>query len=247
MPVHGVQVVLKKWRNNMSNVKTQIQQVTEFMKVGGQDVNTIPTFVSYAIAQLRHSLISEEITGHDEFQYCAERDNLVGALDGMCDILYVTYGTALAYGIDITNRTAPTTANGQVVPAHITYNTISTLIYDLNLYNEGFKSGRMSHIEESLNRIVSTVYNYAESIKVDLAGAFNEVHESNMSKFSETEEHAVKSAEHRLFSGDEKYRHVHSECVTVDGKDYWMIKRNSDGKILKSLNFFEPELAKYVK
>jgi len=232
----------------MSNVQAQIAQVAEFMKVGGQQINTTPTFVSYGVAKLRHSLINEEITGKNEFQYCVERDDLVGALDGMCDILYVTYGAALAFGTKIdSTRTAPSVAAGTLAPAHITERTVSSLSYDLGLFLNGFKYGHMTHINESLTKIVRTIFDYATDIKVDLAGAFNEVHESNMSKFSPTEEHAWLSAKTRFKEGDGKYGDVYVTSVDVDGKTYWMIKRNEDGKILKSLNFFEPDLSKFVK
>lgn len=232
----------------MTSVQSQIAQVAEFMKVGGQAINVVPTIVSYAAAQLRYSLILEEITGRNEFQYCAERDDLIGALDGMCDILYVTYGAALTFGAEIAyTKPANSIAAGKLAPANVTHNTINTLIYNLNLFTDGYKSGRFNNIEESLTWIVRSVFDYAEKINVDLAGAFNEVHASNMSKFSESKDHAINSAATRLFTGDEKYRNVHPEEVTVDGVTYWMIKRDEDGKILKSLNFFEPDLSKFVK
>lgn len=232
----------------MSNVKTQMEQVAKFMKVGGQEVNHSPTFASYATAKLRYNLIVEEIVGRNEFQYCAERDDLVGALDGLCDILYVTYGAALTYGTAINcNLFAPSTVGGRHATAHHTVKTINGLILDAERFHKAFEQGHIGIIQESLTDIVTHVYEYASAISVDLAGAFDEVHQSNMSKFSETEEHAQHSIDQRKIQGDEKYSNAYTTSVEVDGKTVWMIKRKEDGKILKSLNFFEPNLSKFVK
>jgi len=105
----------------------------------------------------------------------------------------------------------------------------------------------MNVIEESLNHIVSIVLEYATEINVDLAGAFNEVHQSNMSKFSPTNQHANESIEKRNLQGKEDYKDAYVDSAQVDGETIWIIKRKEDGKILKSLNFFEPDLSVYVK
>lgn len=238
----------------MATVKTQIAQVANFMKVAGQATHTTSVGVSLGVAKLRHTLITEEISGKNEFAYCAERDDLVGMLDGMCDILYVVYGAALTFGVDLTsefttlgNPTAPSKANGTLARANDTLSTIHNLEYDAEQFKYGYSQGYYSTILSSLALLVKHVYDYAELIQVDLAGAFDEVHKSNMSKFASTEEEAKDSVEQRKALGDEKYNDVYVAGVEVDGVEHWMIKRTEDHKILKCMSFFEPDLSKFVK
>lgn len=229
------------------NVQTQIAQVTNFMKAAGQEINITPTAVSLGVANLRYNLIIEEIAGRNEFQYCSERDDLVGMLDGLCDILYVVYGAALTFGVKIkSTEVAHGIAAGKLAPAHISIDAAKNMIFDSDQFVVGYKTGNLHLVEQSLTNIVNVVYEYARVINVDLSGAFNEVHQSNMSKFSPTKEHAEESAATRLIKGDEKYRNIYVDSVTIDGETLWMIKRTEDNKILKSLNFFEPDLKKYV-
>jgi|AGFT01.1.fsa_nt_gi Phosphoribosyl-ATP pyrophosphohydrolase. len=231
----------------MSDVQKQIAQVAQFMKVAGQAANTEPTPVSLGVANLRRSLILEEITGRNEFQYCSERDDLVGMLDGLCDILYVVYGAALTFGTTIDfEASANAVAAGKLAQAHQSINAVKNMIFDAEQFTVGYKEGQYHLVETSLTSIVKEVFNYAFIINVDLAGAFEEVHASNMSKFSETKEHAEESVAKRLLNGDEKYRNVYVTSVEHEGGLLWMIKRKEDHKILKSLNFFEPDLQKYV-
>lgn len=238
----------------MATVKTQIAQVANFMKVAGQTTHTTSVGVTLATAKLRHTLITEEISGKNEFAYCAERDDLVGMLDGMCDILYVVYGAALTFGVDLTSdytslddRTAPSVANGTLSRAHDTVATINNLVCYAEQFKNGYSMGYYSTILSALATIVGTVYDYADLIQVDLAGAFDEVHKSNMSKFASTEEEANRSLVIRQSQGDEKYLSAYVDGVVVDGVEHWMIKRTEDNKILKCMSFFEPDLAKFVK
>ena len=88
----------------------QQQDVTEFHKAMGQLEPKIPTKCSGKTALLRLKLIFEEFTelcealgfadisGRD---FDPERQDLVECADAIADLLYVTYGTANALGIDI--------------------------------------------------------------------------------------------------------------------------------------------------
>lgn len=231
----------------MATITTQIAQVAQFMKVAGQAVNTKPTAVSLGVAKLRYNLIIEEITGKNEFQYCAERDDVVGMLDGLCDILYVVYGAALTFGVDISSdNEAPSVANSRLASAFDSIESFKYMTSNAEKFKKAYEEDNYNEIRSVLAAITFLVYKYAKKINVDLAGAFDEVHKSNMSKFSETKEHAEASVAARQAGGDEKYNDVYVTSVEVEGTEYWMIKRNEDHKILKSLNFFEPDLSKFV-
>ena len=74
--------------NNLSN----LNKVKEFMEVFGQLPNKLE---AEKLRDLRLSLILEEVK---ELQ---EAPNDVERLDALVDILYVTYGAALAFGYDL--------------------------------------------------------------------------------------------------------------------------------------------------
>ncbi len=68
------------------------------MEVFGQEVKTKSEFPSDKIVQLRYDLIKEEL---DEFAQAIKDKNLVEVADSLTDILYVTYGAGIAFGIDL--------------------------------------------------------------------------------------------------------------------------------------------------
>jgi predicted HAD superfamily Cof-like phosphohydrolase len=72
------------------------QDVAEFHRV----VCEIEDETTPAIrrAELRSALIDEEA---EETVRAIRQGDLVGAIDGMCDLLCVVYGTALEFGIDL--------------------------------------------------------------------------------------------------------------------------------------------------
>jgi predicted HAD superfamily Cof-like phosphohydrolase len=54
--------------------------------------------IDHALARLRVALLEEEV---GEFVAASERSDLLGIADALADIVYVAYGTALTYGIDL--------------------------------------------------------------------------------------------------------------------------------------------------
>jgi len=74
-------------------------QVGEFHRSYDLPVRTSPTItVGQQQRDLRLSLIEEEV---GELRDAAEADDLVGLADALADIVYVAYGTAQVYGIDL--------------------------------------------------------------------------------------------------------------------------------------------------
>jgi len=74
-------------------------QVGEFHRAYGLPVRETPT-IGVGIEQvvLRLALIEEEVA---ELAAAARADDLVGIADALADIVYVAYGTAHVYGIDL--------------------------------------------------------------------------------------------------------------------------------------------------
>lgn len=77
---------------------TNADKVKEFMIACGQEVLSTPTLLDDDTRFLRETLITEE---YWEFFEASGQGNLVAIADSLTDLLYVIYGAAHAYGIDI--------------------------------------------------------------------------------------------------------------------------------------------------
>ena len=75
------------------------ESVAVFHATFGLPRNDEPTAdVSAELAALRVRLLAEEV---DEFAAATEEVDLVGIADALADIVYVAYGSAITYGIDL--------------------------------------------------------------------------------------------------------------------------------------------------
>ena len=77
---------------------TNFQKVKTFMQTFGQEVKSKATFSSDKINNLRYNLIKEEL---EELKDAIDKKDILEVADALTDILYVTYGAGLAYGIDL--------------------------------------------------------------------------------------------------------------------------------------------------
>ena len=77
---------------------TNFNDVKKFMETFGQEVKAKAEFPSEKIVKLRYDLIKEEL---DEFEEAIKAKNLTEVADSLTDILYVTYGAGIAFGIDL--------------------------------------------------------------------------------------------------------------------------------------------------
>ena len=73
--------------------------VAEFHEAFNLPMRLLPgTGIDHSLASLRVALLEEEVS---EFVSASEKGDLVGIADALADIVYVIYGTALTYGIDL--------------------------------------------------------------------------------------------------------------------------------------------------
>ena len=77
---------------------TNFEKVKLFMETFGQEVKDKPAFPDLDTQALRYDLIKEEL---EELYEAMGQKDLVEVADALTDILYVTYGAGLAYGIDL--------------------------------------------------------------------------------------------------------------------------------------------------
>lgn len=235
----------------MINTHKQFEAVVEFMKVAGQEVLTEFKYPSTKLGRFRLRLINEEICGKNELIDSLEKDNAVGVLDGICDVLYVTYGAYASFGVDAPTMSTEfvTTDTGNILPMHEALNLVRYVKDSYEQLERGLTSGDKKTIFAALSHLLINTIALARASNFDLIGAFEEVHASNMSKFCSSEEEALESIELRRSAGKEDYAEglVYVDSVVVDGVEYFTIKRTADGKGLKGKHFFEPDLSKYLK
>lgn len=74
------------------------RMVRTFHKRFNVAIATSPTFLSKKLFKLRKSLIYEE---YKEFREAGLQNDLVKVADSLADLLYVVYGSAVTYGIDL--------------------------------------------------------------------------------------------------------------------------------------------------
>ena len=74
------------------------QMVHQFHERFGLRTNTRPSLPGPGAHRLRTLLIEEELA---EFRNAGEAEDLVGVADALGDLLYVVYGAAAEYGIDL--------------------------------------------------------------------------------------------------------------------------------------------------
>ena len=77
---------------------TNFQKVKTFMQTFDQEVKSKPSFSTEKINKLRVNLIKEELS---ELTEAMNNKDLLEVADALTDILYVTYGAGIAFGIDL--------------------------------------------------------------------------------------------------------------------------------------------------
>ena len=77
---------------------SNFNKVWQFMHTFGQETPKRATLPKQDLAQLRVDLIAEEL---NELVDALAKDDMVEIADALTDILYVTYGAGVAFGIDL--------------------------------------------------------------------------------------------------------------------------------------------------
>ena len=149
-----------------------VSEVEEFNHTFGKPNNYVPTMPTEKEWKFVYDFIMEEL---EEYKEACEKGDIVGVLDALCDITYVSLG-----------------------------------------------NGVMLH-----------------GLKDKIEDAYAEVQASNMSKSCATEEEAIETVKVR---SEEKGHDCHYEKVG----DRWVVYRSSDNKVMKSVNYFSPNLNKIL-
>ena len=148
-----------------------VDEVQEFNETFGKPNNYEPTIGEKKEWQFVYDFILEEL---EEYKEACEKGDIVGILDALCDITYVSLG-----------------------------------------------NGALLH-----------------GLKGKIWEAYQEVQASNMSKSCETESEAKATVAKR---SEEKGHPCHYEKVG----DRYIVYRSSDRKVMKSINYFAPNLKQF--
>ena len=197
---------------------------------------------------LRLNLMTEEYT---EFVTAFRDENAIEMIDALADILYVVYGTFIAFGFKL-NR----------FYEHIIRDNMNSLsdIIKLKIPCEIYISNMKKHlinfvqlIEQKnlvglcdlLNNMIIMTYTLAnEDLNIDIHGAFDIVHKSNMTKICQTEKEAIETVQWYVKTNDIRYD---SPSYRTSSNDkYYIVFNKSTGKILKSVYYMPPDFSTFI-
>lgn len=221
---------------NDKDINQMIGKVHEFMDISGQQVGVPTKGHTRGLVDLRIGLLTSEI---DELNDAIHTDNLDLVVDGLCDILYVAFGNMLtfigdeAYKMNTTHAVV-TKPNG-VLPHYMVGYKMVLDMYRVCEFNGGYKLCDY----EAYFRLITRIFQFANEHGIDIVGAFNEVHESNMTKFCHDETESYAS----IVRYREKGITTHSEYNNTH--QVYVIKNSETGKVLKGIRFREPDLTPY--
>ena len=227
-------------------VNPHFDYVCTFMKTFSQQINTTPTAPTLKTLKLRHSLIAEEI---DELREALEQDDLIEIADALTDILYVTYGAYATLGVRApvipSTRVSTNFNTSAIIPrATSSFSVLDTLFREVNGFLDAFKNA-WSGVEvtnqsaaTNLDCIITSIYDFSYRHNIDINACFEEVQASNMSKACATYDDAQLSIDLRISQGKEDY---HGATIH-ENNGLFLIKRAQDGKVLKGMGYFDPNL-----
>jgi len=148
-----------------------VDEVETFNRTFGKPNNYTPNIPKREEWKFVYNFVLEEL---EEYKEACEQGDIVGVLDALCDITYVSLG-----------------------------------------------NGVMLH-----------------GLKHKIVGAYSEVQASNMSKSCKTVEEAEQTVELRSQEQGEP-------CHYEEKGDYYVVYRTRDRKVMKSINYFKPDLTQF--
>ena len=107
---------------------------------------------------------------------------------------------------------------------------------------EALQNNDFVEVVDALADILYVTYGAGVAWGVDLQGAFEAVHSSNMSKMCKTQNEAMDTVQ---WYKDNPQKGYPSPTWKKEGK-YYVVKESTTGKVLKSVNYKPVDLKKFV-
>ena len=212
----------------------------------------------------RCDLIKEE--GVTEFGQALKDKNCVEMIDAICDTLYVLYGAAWTMEIDVDYHfkqifnvnvvnTNFTTLNKLYITENKMneknmYAKLNELYLKFTHYEMEFRNvmlngqGEFDKVVTLLIMMIVTQYRMGVVLKFDVDEAFNLVHKSNMSKLCVNEEEAQQTVD-KYKKDYEGGKSSYDTPYYYKKEKYYVVKNQSTGKVLKSINYSPVDLTKF--
>jgi hypothetical protein len=206
------------------------------------------------ILNYRCDLIKEE--GVTEFGNALKEKNRVEMIDAICDSLYVLYGAAWTMEInidyhlkqifDFSKSNFMTLKQIYLNEQNLNETSKNIKLYELftkiiicetefrNVMLNG--KGEFDKVVTLLITMIITTYRMGIILNFDVDEAFNLVHLSNMSKLCLTEEEAQQTVD-KYKKNYEESKSLYDTPYYYKKEKYYVVKNNSTGKVLKSINY----------
>lgn len=220
------------------------EAVVDFMQVMGQPVAPKPEFKSPKVSMLRYNLIKEEL---EELEEAIMDDDYVEIADALADLLYVIYGAHATFGVgvedlDVYDRFEPWSA--QILPYNRAKSALDSLNSELGSFERALEEYDAMDVRGPLDDLLDSVYRTAAFYGINIHACFDEVHASNMSKFCKTENDARVSLDMRKAAEETADKYKNAEVHQVG--DVWVLRRSDNHKVLKGMDYFEPNLKQFL-
>lgn len=204
--------------------ETFYDSVKVFHRVFGHpNPDNTADIVDCNLVDFRYKLVLEE---YNEFKEALAANDKIEELDGLADMLYVSYGALIAFGFSFDDL-----QNTQ----HEYY---TTNLDDLILKTpQSFNN--VEEIKLYYVNVIRVVMTYCFRHNYDINNIFAEVQRSNMSKSCQDLDEAIATVE--KYKTDSRYNADYKIVL-----DKYVVYDKNTGKILKSIMFSEPNLTPFV-
>ena len=130
--------------------------------------------------QLRISLIDEEVK---ETAAAMKDRNTILAIDGLCDVLYVTYGAADVFGISLDTTYDEEQSISGLADWPLVISSLDSFLDSANQAMAAIRTQNKPEMESCLHDLAVGCWDCAaEGLGIDLRPFFREVHRTNMWK-----------------------------------------------------------------
>ena len=226
-----------------------LSKITEFEKtfsIGPIQQSDLQKYLDF-----RRELLKEEV---NELMMAIKMDDPVEIMDALCDMRYIMIGTICRVGF---LRDALVENLGQPMPPA---NALITTPYSANGYRKSPVDIKCWALIDLMDKTMkrktlqfSTLlrpYAHLMSIAADLTDenglfdvCFTEVHRSNLTKACTSLQEAKRTVAY--------YRDEKDTEAVIDGSmainEVWIVRRKSDGKLLKSINYSPAKIDYYLQ
>lgn len=237
---------------NKINRMNHFQCVAEFHNTYGHPIEN-KELINFDEERVffRISLMKEELK---KLMDARDNNNLIEMADALCDLLYVTYGTAHSLGIDIikvlselklsieTPDDLAVKVNRNIIQENpdMIHNGICDVSNMLEQFILESKRNNFGVMKTFLAFLIYSIYSYGHKIGFNMDRMFREVHSSNMTKVCSN----IEDVEETIKRYKEEGRYDEPSFRVKN--NYYVIYDAKTSKILKNYKWVKPDIEQYM-